>query len=487
MCRDFKVLVMFYTGGPLVTYGQEAAEQGHATGADGVEPTGVAAADRNVVAQCLPGTAGEAGGACVIEQQPQQQQQQLQTPARAHAAAAATGGGGRKGGAAPNSSGVGGSVRAAAAAAPPATQDACAGGSGGDPVGKPSPLLKQLRQIHWSLGNARICSHSSSSSSSSSGSAGDSEDECDRQHCLNRAGDGGGGGNGGACGGDAVGNGAKPVADRTNSSIRERRELGCNVSTPRNNGSLGRKAEAEGKSSLAGDSREKQGDDNRGSEFMLSSSDSDSSDYDGGYEGDCSDSLDSDYESDEDTEEASTASGFEDWEAAEELPDEDLFEDTGPAFSSSDTSSSESGDDDVGSNEESVDEEEPDDIEVLRVLARAIARTRAGRVLSFHSRAKAGAGCVNAFATPSNRLVLQRLLLEEFGASWVKRVTLRGLTADDTGRRAVLDEFDATPDDEVYVLASCRTIGEGVDTKHANMVFFATPRGSHSATVQVGG
>jgi superfamily II DNA or RNA helicase len=121
---------------------------------------------------------------------------------------------------------------------------------------------------------------------------------------------------------------------------------------------------------------------------------------------------------------------------------------------------------------------------VLRVLARSIARTRGNRVLTFHNRAKAGASSVRAFATPQNQRRLQQLL-REFGASWVKRVRLEGLIAEDSRRQEVLQQFDATPEGEVFVLASCRTIGEGVANKNANMVMFVQPRGSYSATIQV--
>uniref|UniRef100_A0A383W0L8 Uncharacterized protein n=1 Tax=Tetradesmus obliquus TaxID=3088 RepID=A0A383W0L8_TETOB len=80
----------------------------------------------------------------------------------------------------------------------------------------------------------------------------------------------------------------------------------------------------------------------------------------------------------------------------------------------------------------------------LRVLARSIARTGANRVLSFHSRAKVGDGCVRAFATPENQQLLAQLL-QEFGAGY-KRVRLEGLTAEDSSRQHLLQEFDATPD-----------------------------------------
>jgi superfamily II DNA or RNA helicase len=39
-------------------------------------------------------------------------------------------------------------------------------------------------------------------------------------------------------------------------------------------------------------------------------------------------------------------------------------------------------------------------------------------------------------------------------------------------RLRILQEFDATPDDEIFILCSCETISEGVDTKKCNLVAF---------------
>ena len=39
-------------------------------------------------------------------------------------------------------------------------------------------------------------------------------------------------------------------------------------------------------------------------------------------------------------------------------------------------------------------------------------------------------------------------------------------------RVRILQEFDATPDDEIFILCSCETISEGVDTKKCNLVAF---------------
>jgi superfamily II DNA or RNA helicase len=51
-------------------------------------------------------------------------------------------------------------------------------------------------------------------------------------------------------------------------------------------------------------------------------------------------------------------------------------------------------------------------------------------------------------------------------------------------RAAILAEFDATPDNCVYIVSSCRTIGEGIDTKNANMCVFVDPKSSPLSIIQ---
>ena len=48
----------------------------------------------------------------------------------------------------------------------------------------------------------------------------------------------------------------------------------------------------------------------------------------------------------------------------------------------------------------------------------------------------------------------------------------------------MLKEFDETPKNKVMVLASCNTIGEGVDTRNANHITFVDARASYSTIIQ---
>lgn len=60
------------------------------------------------------------------------------------------------------------------------------------------------------------------------------------------------------------------------------------------------------------------------------------------------------------------------------------------------------------------------------------------------------------------------------------------LTASVNGkqRRKLLDNFDETKDNQVMVISSCETIGEGIDTKNANMCVFVDPKSSYVKIIQ---
>ena len=45
---------------------------------------------------------------------------------------------------------------------------------------------------------------------------------------------------------------------------------------------------------------------------------------------------------------------------------------------------------------------------------------------------------------------------------------MQDITASTPNKRKILDNFDETKDNEIFILAPCKTIGECVDTKNAN-------------------
>lgn len=65
-----------------------------------------------------------------------------------------------------------------------------------------------------------------------------------------------------------------------------------------------------------------------------------------------------------------------------------------------------------------------------------------------------------------------------------KKITLKGITQKTKGRIELLNQFDQTSDDDVYVLASCKTIGEGIDTKNGNLLMFVDAKTSVTTILQ---
>jgi superfamily II DNA or RNA helicase len=58
------------------------------------------------------------------------------------------------------------------------------------------------------------------------------------------------------------------------------------------------------------------------------------------------------------------------------------------------------------------------------------------------------------------------------------------VSGEECCRYNILDKFDTTLDNEVYIISSCETIGEGIDTKNANMCVFVDPKSSFVKIIQ---
>ena len=127
---------------------------------------------------------------------------------------------------------------------------------------------------------------------------------------------------------------------------------------------------------------------------------------------------------------------------------------------------------------------------MYEAIARAIYTTGNSRVLSFHadvSESSPSDTSVSRFVNPKLfNDALTKVGREEFPhlVGKYKKVTIRGLTALSKDKSSTLDDFDKTKDNEIYVLASCNTIGEGVNTKNANMCVFVDPKTSYKCIIQ---
>ena len=127
---------------------------------------------------------------------------------------------------------------------------------------------------------------------------------------------------------------------------------------------------------------------------------------------------------------------------------------------------------------------------VYESIARAILASSNNRVLTFHADVNGDSDTAvlrfvneSAFIVAFNK-VLQTEFPEKIG--YYKRIKMIGLSAEISmnQRKRILSQFDETPDDEVFIISSCQTIGEGIDTKNANMCVFVDPKSSFVAITQ---
>ena len=125
-------------------------------------------------------------------------------------------------------------------------------------------------------------------------------------------------------------------------------------------------------------------------------------------------------------------------------------------------------------------------------IARAILTTGNTRVLTFHADAAEDSKSetsVLRFVDKAKfmdtfRSVCAKEFPDKVGKFTVSNVTFTAITADTKNKDAILGAFETCTDDEIYIVSSCRTIGEGVDTKKANMCVFVDPKSSPKDIIQ---
>ena len=126
---------------------------------------------------------------------------------------------------------------------------------------------------------------------------------------------------------------------------------------------------------------------------------------------------------------------------------------------------------------------------VYESIARAYFETGNGRILPFHSDVNTDrdTSVLNFANEPEFKRVFKEIHRTEFPHHKMpKKISMIAMTAsiDVKKRRQILNKFDTTPDNEVMVISSCETIGEGIDTKNANMCVFVDPKSSYVKIIQ---
>ena len=127
---------------------------------------------------------------------------------------------------------------------------------------------------------------------------------------------------------------------------------------------------------------------------------------------------------------------------------------------------------------------------IYEAMARGILTRYTSRVLTFHSGVNGESNTsvwnfVNqaAFQNAFNQVV-QNEFPERVG--YYTRVTFEGMDGNTPAavRKKLLAALDRTAENEIYIISSCETIGEGVDTKRANICVFADPKASVVKIIQ---
>jgi len=125
---------------------------------------------------------------------------------------------------------------------------------------------------------------------------------------------------------------------------------------------------------------------------------------------------------------------------------------------------------------------------IYECIARAVLESKNNRVLTFHAdvntdRDKSVHNFVNEIKF---REVFLELKEREYPTQKYKKITMIGLVADMNieKRRKLLNKFDKAKSNEVVIISSCETIGEGIDTKNANMCVFVDSKSSYVKIIQ---
>jgi len=126
---------------------------------------------------------------------------------------------------------------------------------------------------------------------------------------------------------------------------------------------------------------------------------------------------------------------------------------------------------------------------LYETISRAILASENNRVLTFHADVNTDrdTSVKNFVNDLLFRKIFRETLEKEFpNSNRFKKIKMVSLTADTNiyQRREILDRFDKTPDDEIIIISSCETIGEGIDTKNANMAVFVDPKSSYIKIIQ---
>ena len=127
---------------------------------------------------------------------------------------------------------------------------------------------------------------------------------------------------------------------------------------------------------------------------------------------------------------------------------------------------------------------------IYEAMARGILSNKTSRILTFHAgvNGESNTSVWNFVNRVAFQTALKKVQENEFPelAGYYTRVTFEGMDGNTPAavRKRLLAALDGTAENEIYIISSCETIGEGVDTKRANMCVFADPKASVVKIIQ---
>ena len=133
------------------------------------------------------------------------------------------------------------------------------------------------------------------------------------------------------------------------------------------------------------------------------------------------------------------------------------------------------------------------DESIFEAISRSILESGNNRVLTFHSRSetKSEKGSdVLSFSNEQNLVKFadsfKKILKAEFPnlKGKYKTIDFRGISSSTKNKTEILEDFDNAKDNQIFILASCKTLSEGIDTKNANQIVFIDPKQSYVEIIQ---
>ena len=127
---------------------------------------------------------------------------------------------------------------------------------------------------------------------------------------------------------------------------------------------------------------------------------------------------------------------------------------------------------------------------IYESISRSIIQSGNSRVLTFHADVNGDRDAsVKKFVDEKLfKEVFKEICKKEFPEkqNYYRKIEMIGLYSGikPSKRDKILENLDKTQKNEVYVISSCETIGEGIDTKNSNMCVFVDPKSSFIKIIQ---